>query len=353
MEPVAREPYGTMPDGTPVEQFTLSNARGLRVQIISFGGIVTRLDVPDRNCGRANVVLGCADLAGYIADTAYFGAIIGRYANRIARGRFTLDGIDHELACNNPPNALHGGPRGFAKVVWRAEPASAEGEARLKLRYRSPDGDAGYPGALDVEVTYRLGADDALRIDYAASTDRATVVNLTNHSYFNLAGEGFGDICGHELAIFADAFTPVDATLIPTGEIRAVDGTPFDFRAPVPIGDRIRVADPQIAIARGFDHNFVFGRDRSPEPRLAASVRDPRSGRRLEVSTTEPGVQLYTGNFLDGTRCGPAGRLYRQSDAFCLETQHFPDSPNQAAFPSTVLRPGQAFRSTTIYRFGY
>jgi aldose 1-epimerase len=348
---IKQEPFGAMPDGTPVELFTLANSRGLRARIISYGGIVASLDVPDRHGEPANVVLGFADLAGYLADGAHFGAIVGRYANRIARGRFRLDGVAYQLECNNDGNALHGGSRGFGRVVWQGQAPSAD-EPRLVLRHRSPDGDQHYPGALDVTVTYQL-SDDALRIDYAATTDRPTVVNLTNHSYFNLAGEASGTIYDHEIALFADAYTPVDATLIPTGTIALVDGTPFDLRKPVAVGERIRVPHEQIVIGCGFDHNFVLGMSMADEPRLAARVHDPASGRTMEVLTTEPGVQLYTGNFLDGARSGPGlgGRLYRQSDALCLETQHFPDSPNQPAFPSTVLRLGERFRSTTIYRF--
>jgi aldose 1-epimerase len=349
MASIKQEPYGVMPDGMAVDLFTLSNSSGLCARIITYGGIIASFDVPDRHGQPGNVVLGFGDLAGYLADTAHFGAIVGRYANRIARGRFRLDGVEYQLECNNGANALHGGSRGFGRVIWQAEAPSSR-EPRIVLRRHSPDGDQHYPGTLDVTVTYRL-TDDALRIDYVASTDRPTIVNLTNHSYFNLAGEASGDIYGHELVVFADAYTPVDATLIPTGEIAPVDGTPFDLRKAIAIGDRIRVPHEQIVIGRGFDHNFVLGMGTAAQPRLAVRLHDPASGRTMEVLTTEPGLQLYTGNFLDGTRSGSGGRLYRQSAALCLETQHFPDSPNQPAFPSTVLRPGETFASTTIYRF--
>jgi aldose 1-epimerase len=345
---LAREPYGQMPDGTRIELFTLANPDGVVVRILTFGAIVASLEAPDRDGICRNVVLGHADLAGYVADTAHFGATIGRYANRIAGGRFSLDGVPYQLECNNPPNALHGGLRGFDKVVWSAE-ASA-GTAAVTLRHRSVHGDQGYPGTLDVAMTYALSNDNVLSIDYAATTDRPTIVNLTNHSYFNLAGEGTSDVYGHELEIAADAFTPVDATLIPTGEMRAVSGTPFDFRAPLSIGARLRDADDQLQRGRGYDHNFVL-RGTAGTLRAAARLRDPSSGRVLEISTTEPGIQVYSGNFLNGSLVGPSRRCYRQGDGLCLETQHFPDSPNQPNFPSTVLRPGHVFRSTTVWRF--
>lgn len=344
---LTREPCATTPDGTAVELFTLRNP-DVAVRILTLGALVAAVEAPDRNGVRRNVVLGCADLAGYVADTAYFGATIGRFANRIAGGRFTLDRAEYRLACNNPPNALHGGLRGFDKAVWSAEP-SLDATA-VTLRHRSPDGDQGYPGTLDVAVTYALSADNALSMDYVATTDRPTIVNLTNHSYFNLAGEGSGDVYAHELAIAADAFTPVDPTLIPTGEIRPVAGTPFDFRAPVAIGARLREADDQLLRGRGYDHNFVL-RGVAGTLRPAARLRHPSSGRVLEVLTTEPGAQFYSGNFLDGSVAGPSRGSYRQGDGLCLETQHFPNSPNQPDFPSTVLRPGQRFRSTTVWRF--
>jgi aldose 1-epimerase len=348
---LASAPYGHLPDGRAVTRFTLSNRNGTSVEILDYGGIVTSLRVADRDGRHDNVVLGCGSLEDYCADRAFFGALIGRYANRIAHGGFSLDGTHYRLACNDPPHALHGGPQGYNRALWRAEAVEHADGPVLALHHVSPDGDAGYPGTLTIEVHYALGADDALRIDYTAATDRPTIVNLTNHSYFNLAGEGSGDVYGHELMIAADAFTPVDATLIPSGEIGPVAGTPFDFRDATPIGKNIRAGDEQIFRGRGFDHNFVLRPAAAGALRPAAWVRDPRTGRVLEVSTTEPGLQLYSGNFLDGTRPGTAGRAYRQGDGLCLETQHFPDSPHRSEFPDTVLRPGQTFRSTTVYRF--
>ena len=341
---VATAPYGSMPDGRPVRQFTLENRRGMRARIIEYGAILAWLEVGDRDGRRQNVVLGAADLAGYLADRSHLGTVAGRYANRIAGARFELDGVTHLLDSNVPPDTLHGGERGFGRVLWQGTPVGDNGVA---LRYRSPDGEQGFPGMLDTVVRYTVGEDDALTIEFSATTDCPTVVNLTNHSYFNLAGEGSGDIYDHEITILADAFTPMRAGLLPTGEIRAVDGTPFDLRAPTAIGARIRMSDPQLLLARGFDHNFVL---RDPGMlRLAARLKDPASGRVLEVLTTESGLQFYSGNFLDGTRAGTSGRPYRQSDGLCLETQHFPNSPNQPAFPPTVLRPGQEFRSMTVF----
>jgi aldose 1-epimerase len=345
-----RKSYGALPDGAAVEQFTLRNERRITAVVITYGAILASLRVPDRAGALDNVVLGYASLAEYLADDASFGATIGRYANRIAGGRFTLDGATYDLPRNNGPNSLHGGGKGFSKRVWQAAGAvEAEGPS-VALRYVSADGEEGYPGRLAVEVRYTLTA-DAIRIDYRASTDKPTVLNLTNHSYFNLAGEGSGSIEGHELMIAADAFTPSTADLLPTGEIRSVTGTPFDFRVPTPIGARIRANDEQILLGRGYDHNFVLRENPKAEARLAARVREPKSGRVMEVLTSEPGVQLYTANFLNGRHRGPSGRAYRQSDGFCLETQHFPNSPNEPRFPSTVLRPGATFRSGTEYRF--
>src|SRR5215472_2576701 len=345
-----RRAYGALPDGTPVERFTLRNARGMAAEVITYGAILASLRVPDRASAFANVVLGYASLQEYLADDASFGATIGRYANRIAGGRFVIDGRSYELARNNGPNSIHGGLKGFSKRVWQAEgTVEADGPA-VALRYISADGEEGYPGRLSVEVRYTLTA-DAIRIDYAASTDKPTVLNLTNHSYFNLAGEGTGSIENHELMIAADAFTPVTGDSIPTGEIRSVDGTPFDFRTPTAIGARLRAGDEPILLGRGYDHNFVLRANPTREARLAARVCEPRSGRVMEVLTSEPGVQLYTANFLNGRHRGAGARTYRQSDALCLETQHFPNSPNEPGFPSTVLRPGDAFRSRTEYRF--
>ena len=319
-------------------------APGLRVAILALGGVIQRLEVPDRDGRFANVVLGLRSPADYAAQGPYFGALIGRYANRIAGGRFTLDGHGYRLATNDGPNSLHGGAHGFDKRTWTV---AAAGPRRIDLLLDSPDGEEGYPGALRVRVAYALEGDATLRIDYAAETDAPTVLNLTNHSYWNLAGEGSGTALDHELEIAADHFTPVDATLIPTGELRAVEGTPFDFRAPLPIGARIRDDDPQLRLGQGYDHNWVL----RGGPGAAARLRDPGSGRVLEVLTDQPGLQFYSGNLLDGTLVGPGGRAYRSGDGVALETQHFPDSPNRPAFPSTVLRPGGTFRSTTRLRF--
>ncbi|KAB1068292.1 aldose epimerase family protein [Methylobacterium planeticum] len=342
---MARETFGRLKDGRIVTRYTL--ARGsLRLQVLDYGGIVSRLDVPDRSGRLANVVLGFAELGDYEARSPHFGAITGRYANRIAGARFDLDGQTYRLPANDGPNTLHGGPDGIDKQLWRVEAAE---EARLLLHHRSPDGAAGFPGNLDVTVTYSL-TEDALRIDYAAWTDRPTVLNLTNHSYFNLAGEGAGDVLGHVVGIAADAFTPTDRGQVPTGAIAPVAGTPFDFRTPTALGARIREGVPQLAFAKGYDHNFVLRGGVSPL-RPVATAQEPGSGRLMEVSTTQPGLQLYTGNNLDGTLTGPTGRLYRSGDAVCFETQGFPDAPNRPEFPSTVLRPGACFESTTVYRF--
>ena len=342
------EQYGITEDGKPVLAYTLANTSGMRVCVLTLGCIIARLEVPGRDGKSANVVLGSDSVAGYLHRSPHFGAIAGRYANRIAGGRFSIDGNEYRLDTNAPPNTLHGGRHGFDKVVWRAE--SGDGEA-LVLRYLSADGEAGFPGNLAVEVTYQLGAANDLRIDYSATTDKPTVVNLTNHSYFNLAGEGSGDVLNHTVSIEADCFTPTGATQIPTGEIRSVDGTPFDFRRPTVIGERIRIADEQLLMARGYDHNWVLREAAGDAPRQAARAFEPRSGRVLDVLTDAPGLQFYTGNGLDGTLVGPAGNAYRQSDGFCFETQQFPDAPNQPGFPSAVLRPGERYHSTTIFRF--
>ncbi len=341
------ELYGQLDDGTDVRRCMLQ-APGLRVAVLTYGAIVSSLEVPDRAGCMGNVVLGLPTLADYVRHSPYFGAIVGRYANRIARGHFTLDGVEHHLACNDGPNSLHGGTRGFDKRVWDIVGASAR---RLELARTSEDGEEGYPGALRVHVTYELEGDCTLRIIYRAETSAPTVLNLSNHTYWNLASEGSGTALDHELQIEADSFTPVDLAQIPTGEIRPVDGTPFDFRVPTPVGARIRASDPQLLAGRGYDHNWVLRGGVTAAPRPVARVHDPRSGRALEVSTGQPGLQFYSGNFLDGSLVGPGGRTYRQGDALVLETQHFPDSPNQPSFPSTVLRPGVQFGSTTLLRF--
>ncbi len=339
--------YGTLSTGERVLRATLT-AGGVSVSIISYGGIITRIEAPDRQGRTDNVVLGFADLAAYEAHNGnhHFGALIGRFANRIARGRFTLDGHGHQLPVNDAPNSLHGGPAGFGRRVWTLTP---QGDDAVVLSLDSADGEAGYPGALRVEVTYRLDEDGTLSLDYRAVTDRPTILNLTNHSYFNLAGNGSGSVARQVVRIEADRYTPIDEDMIPTGEIASLDGTPLDFREPTEIGARLRDPHPQLALARGYDHNWVLRG--GGELAEAVQVHDPVSGRALTCLTTEPGVQFYTGNFLDGTRRGSAGTLYRQGDGFTLETQHFPDSPNQPGFPSTVLRPDQTYRQSTAFRF--
>lgn len=348
---ITREAFGTV-DGRDVERFTLSNPGGIEVAILSYGGIIQSVLAPDRSGSRANVVLGFATLDDYVQynGAPYFGCITGRYANRIARGRFSLDGVEYVLSTNNGANALHGGLRGFDKQVWDAEQFDDAQGVGVRLRYLSPDGDQGYPGALDTTVVCTLSPSNELRIDYSATTDAPTVLNLTNHTYFNLAGEGSGRIEDHELQLFASRITATDNAGIPTGELMPVAGTPFDFTTPHRIGARIRDGHPQIRCGNGYDHNWVIDRD-GDGLTLAAMATDPESGRWLTVSTTEPGVQFYAGNYLTGAFSGTSGRMYRQSDGFALETQHFPDSPNQPQFPSTVLRPGEQFNSTTIFAF--
>jgi len=351
---LTKESFGAF-EGRPVERYSLSIPGRIEVGILTYGGIIQSVSVPGRNGGLANVVLGFASLEDYVErnDQPYFGCITGRYANRIAGGCFTLDGETYQLAINNGPNALHGGVRGFDKHVWDASESSSADGVALRLSRISPDGEEGYPGTMQVEVTYTLTAGGDLRIDYRATTNRATILNLTNHSYFNLSGEGTGSIEDHELQLFASRYTPVDETSIPTGELAPVAGTPFDFREPTPIGARIRKDHPQIANGLGYDHNFVFDRPSIDDASLipAANLHDPSSGRRLTIFTTQPGVQFYSGNFLTGTFAGTGGRRYRQGDGLALETQHFPDSPNRPDFPSTVLRPGEEFTSTTVLRF--
>jgi aldose 1-epimerase len=352
---VEQDVFGTTPDGVTIDRYTLTNGHGVRVRILTYGGIIQTVEVPDRDGRIANVALGFSNLTGYLTDNSpYFGAIIGRYGNRIAAGRFTLDGVSYELATNNNGvNHLHGGDLGFDKRVWAAAEIHEDATAGLRLRYVSPSGEESYPGTLTITVDYRLTPDNTIRIDYRATTDAPTIVNLTNHSYFNLAGDGTGDINGHELTINASRYTPVDAALIPTGSVDPVAGTPMDFRRPTAIGERIRDgAFEQLVFGRGYDHNYVLDR-RDPtlrELEFAARVTEERSGRVLTVHTTEPGIQFYSGNFLDSTLTGTSGKLYRAGDGFALETQHFPDSPNHPDFPSTVLRPGQTYHSATTYQ---
>ncbi|NJB86066.1 aldose 1-epimerase [Lewinella marina] len=347
---VTEAPYGTTEDGA-VTEYTLENEQGLRVSIINYGGIITSIYAPDREGRLDDVVLGFDSLAGYEGEHPYFGALIGRYGNRIAGGKFTLDGATYQLPTNNGPNSLHGGDVGFDHKWWRGRPLREENRVGVELTGRSPDGEMGYPGNLDVTVRYWLDNDNALTLEYEATTDRATPVNLTNHTYFNLQGAGKGDILDHEIRIHAERFTPVDESLIPLGELREVAGTPFDFRQSTAIGERIDAEDEQLGAGGGYDHNFVLdGEGNGLRP--AATVYDPESGRTLEVATTEPGVQFYTGNFLNGSVVGKGGKAYAYRTGFCLETQHFPDSPNQEDFPSTILRPGDTYRSTTVYTFG-
>jgi aldose 1-epimerase len=345
---IARAPFGKLPDGTAVESFTLRNAHGVEVRAITYGAIITSVRVPDRAGRLGDVVLGHDSLAGYLDKPAYFGAVVGRYGNRIAKGRFTLDGKTYTLATNNGANHLHGGIKGFDKVVWKAEPA-ADGKS-VTFEYTSRDGEEGYPGTLKSRVTYALTDANELSFDYVATTDKATPVNLTQHSYFNLGTPG-SDILGHELTLDADRFTPVDETLIPLGTLATVSGTPFDFRKPTAIGARIGQDDPQLKRGGGYDHNFVLNRRGQGLQRIGR-LADPVSGRTMDIQTTEPGVQFYSGNFLDGTITGKGGVAYKHRSGLCLETQHYPDSPNQPSFPSTIVRPGQEYRSKTVLTFG-
>jgi aldose 1-epimerase len=346
--PITRDTFGTTPDGTAIDRYTLTNAHGVEAEIMTFGGIIIALRVPDRNGRPGDVALGFDTLAPYVDENPFFGALVGRYGNRIANGQFELDGKIYKLAQNNGPNHLHGGPNGFHQKIWSAQPHDGA-EPRLELSLVSPDGEEGYPGTLSVTVVYTLTDQNELRIDYTATTDKATVLNLTNHSYFNLAGGG--DILGHEMQLFASRFIPINTNLIPTGEIRPVEGTPMDFRTPTPIGARIDADDEQLRNGLGYDHCWVL--DKAPGALgHAAHVYDPASGRTLDVYTTEPGVQFYSGNMLDGSLTGKNGEVYARRTGFCLETEHFPDSPNQPQFPSTVLHPGETYRQTTIFRFG-
>ncbi len=347
---IVKEPFGSMPDGVEVDLYTMTGTGGCKARVIDFGGIVVSLEVPDRNGTLSDVVLGFDDLEGYLGEHPHFGALIGRYGNRIGKAKFTLDGVAYELAANNGENHLHGGTIGFDKVLWRGQITEDQEGPALMLRYLSSDGEEGYPGNLTVEVTYRWTDDCGFRIDYRATTDKTTVVNLTQHSYFNLADAGAGDVLGHEMMIAADLFTPVDAGLIPTGELISVEATPFDFRKAVAIGARINDDDEQIGFGGGYDHNWVLD-NQGGTLALAARVHEPTTGRVMEVHTTEPGLQFYTGNFLDGSIVGKEGTTYQRRSAFCLETQHYPDSPNKPEFPSTVLEPGEVYRTTTIYKF--
>ncbi len=349
---VTREEFGRLPDGSIAEAITLRNGAGMSVRIISFGAAIQSVVVPDRDGGTADVALGYPTLDGYLAGTEYFGATVGRVANRIAGGRFDLDGRSYQVPVNNGPNSLHGGACGFDKVNW-AVVVTADTPAGVTLRYRSPDGDQGYPGMLETTATYSLDEEGRLRVDYQAVTDRATLVNLTNHAYWNLAGESSGEgAMEHLLTIPAEHFLPTDASAIPTGEFRPVAGTPFDFRSAAAIGARVRDGeDEQISFGRGYDHHWAVSRERAEAPRLLARLEHPRSGRVLEVHSDQPGVQFYSGNFLDGTVRGKSGRLYRQGDAIVLEPQMPPDTPNRASFGSVRLDPGETYRNRVIFAF--
>lgn len=346
---ITRQSFG-LAEGVPVDIYTLRNSQGAEARITTYGGIVVSLRVPDRNGQMGDVVLGYDRLEDYLKETPYFGSLIGRYGNRIAKGRFSWNGMTYQLATNNYPNHLHGGVKGFDKRVWTGNgKVTAQGPA-LELSYVSPDGEENYPGTLSVTAVYTLTEDNALRLDYRATTDKDTIANLTQHSYFNLAGQGSGHILNHEVMIAADRYTPVDATLIPTGLLAPVQGTPFDFRQPTTIGARINQDHEQLKFGQGYDHNWVFSK-RVGDLTLLARVSEPTSGRILEVWSTEPGLQFYSGNFLDGSLTGKEGKAYQFRNGFCMEPQHFPDSPNHANFPSVVLKPGQAYQNTIIYRF--
>jgi aldose 1-epimerase len=345
---ILKQPFGKIAEQKAVDLFTLTNASGVEAKIMTYGGTVVSLKVPDRTGKMGDVVLGHDVLEGYLKNNPYFGSIIGRYGNRIAKGRFTLGGSVYTLAKNDGENHLHGGIEGFDKVIWKPKEIRNKDGVGLALTYLSKDGEEGYPGNLSVSVVYTLTNQNELKIEYGATTDKETVVNLTNHSYFNLAGSG--SILNHEVMINADRFNPVDKGLIPTGELRSVKGTPMDFTSPTAIGARINQQDEQLILGKGYDHNWVLNHAGGTLG-MAVRVYEPSSGRVMEVYTTEPGVQFYTGNFLDGSIKGKGGHPYQQRFGFCLETQHFPDSPNQPKFPSTVLKPGQKYTTRTVYKF--
>ena len=347
---VTKAPFGTA-DGQSVDLYTLRNVHGLEAKITNYGGILVSLKVPDRNGKFDDVVLGFNDLDTYLKGDPYFGALIGRYGNRIAKGRFTLNGVEYKLAVNNGDNTLHGGLKGFDKVVWTGKEMKTKAGPAVALTYLSKDGEEGYPGNLNVRVVYTLTNNDEIKIDYSATTDKDTVINLTEHSYFNLAGEGNGDILNTIVTINGNRFLPTDAGSIPTGELRNVKGTPFDFLTPHAIGARINQDEEQLKLGNGYDHTWIIN-GRPGTLRYAAMAYDTTSGRTMQVWTTEPGMQFYTGNFLDGTLTGKSGRIYQRRFGFCFETQHYPDSPNHPAFPTTTLKKGATYRSTTIYRFG-
>lgn len=351
MTELTRSSFGHLPDGREASLYRFRSGSGIEAAITDFGGRVISIHAPDRRGKPEDIALGFDDLAGYVAKNPYFGALVGRYANRIAYAQFQLDGRTYHLDTNDPPNTLHGGKIGFDKVLWQSRQIESQGEPALELTHVSPDGDEGFPGTLNVRVVYCLTANNELRIDFSATTDKKTVLNLTNHSYFDLAGQGKAKVLDHIVTINADRFTPIDKNLIPTGELAPVENTPFDFRQPRCIGDRIEDRNEQLKIALGYDHNFVLNQSGGSTPGFAARAVHPESGRMLEVFTTQPGVQFYTGNHLTGDVKGKGGIVYAYRSGFCLETQHFPDTPNHPEFPSTELSPGQEFRSTTIFRF--
>ncbi len=345
-----KESFGKLPDGTPVDLYTLTNANGIEMKVITYGGIVTSLKTPDRSGQSGDIVLGFDNLQGYLDKSPYFGALIGRYGNRIGNAQFTLNGKTYQLPKNDGDNTLHGGVKGFDKVVWNARPLPVKNGSALELTYVSKDGEEGFPGTLTVRVVYTLNDQNEWRIDYTATTDKPTVVNLTQHSYFNLAAGAAPNNLAHEVYLNADRFTPVAKGLIPTGELKAVKGTPMDFTKPMAIGAHIDDNYDQLQLAGGYDHNWVLNKTGNGMT-LAARVVEPTSGRVLEVSTTEPGIQFYAGNFLDGTITGKGGKVYVKRYGFCLETQHYPDSPNKPSFPTTTLKPGQTYKTTTVYKF--
>lgn len=348
---IMKSDFGTLPDGRKGDLYTIKNENGMEMRVTNYGGIIVSLKVPDRSGRFDDVVLGYDKLADYLAGSPYFGAIIGRYGNRIAGGKFTLNGREYTLATNNGANHLHGGVTGFDKVLWDAQPFQNENGVGLVLSYLSRDGEEGYPGNLTVNVTYTLDNNNHLQVNYQATTDQPTICNLTQHTYFNLGGHNSGTINHHELMINASRFTPVDGGLIPTGELRPVEGTPFDFRKPTPIGARLDADDPQLKYGLGYDHNWVLDRQTKNELELAATLYEPGSGRYMEVWTTEPGIQFYGGNFLDGSNIGKGGHAYQHRTGLCLETQHFPDSPNKPDFPPVTLNPDEVYHTTTIYKF--
>jgi aldose 1-epimerase len=347
---VSSSPFGTLPDGTAVSLFTVINANGMKMTVMNYGGVITSLTAPDKNGNLEDIVLGYDSLSGYLKTSPYFGALIGRYGNRIGKGKFTLDGKQYQLAQNNNGNSLHGGPNGFDKRFWNIEEYPVTNGAGLKLTYTSKDMEEGYPGNLNTQVIYHLTDNNELKIFYEATTDKATILNLTQHTYFNLSGNSRADILQHELFLSADQFVPVDKTLIPTGELKSVSETPFDFKTPTVIGSRIDKNDQQLEFGKGYDHCWALN-TQGDTSKVAATLYDPASGRVMSVKTSEPGIQFYSGNFLDGSITGKFNTIYKQRYGLCLETEHYPDSPNHKNFPSVVLKPGETYRTQTMYTF--